>query len=150
MDWRPTTAIEAPAEPRLLKLSRFLFALALALLIPWIAYLAADLPSRHTTGHWDAVWVGFDVFEALVCAVALWALWRRSPYLPIAAGAFGALLLADAWFDCVTAAGGELDGALLWLCLELPLAALSFALAVKATRDPQWLVRLHPPRRPRQ
>jgi hypothetical protein len=105
---------------------------AAVLLIPWTAWLALRLPSRHVSRHWDIAWVGFDVVLTAMIATTGIALWKRSPIAPLAATAAATLLLVDAWFDIFTArAGDELDWAILAAALgELPLAVLCF-----------WLIR---------
>jgi hypothetical protein len=107
-------------------------AVAAVLLIPWTAWLALRLPSRHVSQHWDIAWVGFDiVLTAMIAATGI-ALWKRSPIAPFTATAAATLLLVDAWFDIFTArSGDELDWAIFAAALgELPLAVLCF-----------WLVR---------
>jgi hypothetical protein len=139
------TAAASPAalgDMTLVRFGRVLIPVALLLILPWTVYLAINLPTHHNTRHWDTVWAGFDTLEALMLALTLWTLWRRSAYLPLCAGALGSLLLADAWFDCMTASSGELSEALLWLLLELPLAAFSFALALAAINSPHWVAQL--------
>jgi hypothetical protein len=107
-------------------------------LIPWIVYLALALPVHHRTTHWDTVWVGFDCLLATAVGLTLISLWRRSQYLPVTAACLGALLIADAWFDVSSAGGGsELTESLLWLILELPLAAFSFWMATWSVREPE-------------
>jgi hypothetical protein len=105
---------------------------ALALL-PWSGYLGASLPGEHVVHHWDAAWVGFDLFEAV--AVVLTLLVRGSPLLPLFAAIAGTALLTDAWFDLVTAdLGWDFGVALIEAVLaEVPLAALCYWLAYDAT-----------------
>jgi hypothetical protein len=107
-------------------------AVAAVLLIPWTAWLAVRLPSRHVSSHWDIAWVGFDVaLTALIAATGI-ALWKRSPVAPFTATAAATLLVMDAWFDIFTArSGDELGWAIIGAALvELPLAVVCF-----------WLVR---------
>ena len=107
---------------------------ALALL-PWSGYLGASLPGEHVVHHWDAAWVGFDLFEAAALVLTLFALVRGSPLLPLFAAIAGTALLTDAWFDLVTAdLGWDFGVALIEAVLaELPLAALCYWLAYDAT-----------------
>ncbi len=79
---------------------------ALALL-PWSGYLGASLPAEHVVHHWDAAWVGFDLFEAAALIGTLVALLRGSPLLPLVAAVAGTALLTDAWFDLITAEPGR-------------------------------------------
>ena len=107
---------------------------ALALL-PWSGYLGASLPAEHVVHHWDAAWVGFDLFEAAALVGTLIALLRGSPRLPLLAAVAGTALLTDAWFDLVTAdLGWDFGVALIEAVFaELPLAALCYWLALDAT-----------------
>jgi hypothetical protein len=93
-------------------------------LLPWTAYLSQTLPAKYETQHWDILWAGFDLFEALALGATAVALARRSPLASPLAAIGGTVLLLDAWFDTITArGGGELRLALLMLLGELPLAA---------------------------
>jgi hypothetical protein len=114
-------------------------AVAAVLLIPWTAWLAVRLPSRHVSPHWDIAWVGFDVLLTAAIAATGIALWKRSPVAPFTATAAATLLVIDAWFDIFTSrSGDELDWAITAAAfVELPLAILCF-----------WLVRRWASRRP--
>jgi hypothetical protein len=107
-------------------------AFAAVLLIPWTAWLAVRLPSRHVSPHWDIAWVGFDIILTTAIAVTGIALWKRSPMAPFTATVAATLLLVDAWFDIFTSrSGNELDWAIIIAAfVELPLAVLCF-----------WLIR---------
>ncbi|WP_344504341.1 hypothetical protein [Dactylosporangium maewongense] len=93
-------------------------------LIPWVAVLAWTLPPRYLAGHWRATWVGFDLVLAAALAATAWAAARRRQVLLLTAVVSATLLVCDAWFDLMTAAGPDhwvsLGTALL---VELPLAA---------------------------
>ena len=100
-------------------------------LLPWSLWLGLSLPSRKVAEHWDLAWAGFDLVLAGSLLGTAVALIRRSAVLRSFAASTGALLVADAWLDTVTArTGGDL-----WFALglavggELPLAGLCFALA---------------------
>jgi hypothetical protein len=100
-------------------------------LLPWTLWLGLSLPSSQVAEHWDLAWVGFDlVLAASLLATAVTHV-RRSPLLVAVAAATGALLLADAWFDVITAATARERWFAIGLALgaELPLAALCFVLA---------------------
>jgi hypothetical protein len=101
-------------------------------LLPWTAYLSQTLPARHVTHHWDVLWPGFDLFEALALGGTAVAVARSSAWLSPVAAVAGTALLSDAWFDAVTARGGELRLALLMLLVEVPLAAACYWLAFSA------------------
>lgn len=110
---------------------------AAALLLPWMVFLAISLPTTESAGHWTGAWIGIDVMEAVGLAVTGWLVLRRDIRVRIAAGATGALLLADVWFDLTTArpAWDVLQAALTAFLVELPLLALCGAVALTA---PRW------------
>jgi len=100
-------------------------------LLPWTLWLGVSLPSRKVAEHWDLAWVGFDLVLAAGLLGTAVALFRRSPAVQGLAAATAALLLADAWFDVVTAATTKERWFAIGLALvgELPLAALCLVLA---------------------
>jgi hypothetical protein len=100
-------------------------------LLPWTIWLALSLPSRKVAEHWDLAWVGFDLLLAASLIATAVTLIRRSPLLEGLAAASAALLVADAWFDTVTAStSGERWFALgLALGAELPVACVCALLA---------------------
>jgi hypothetical protein len=91
------------ADPRRW-LASLLLLVAIAL-VPWTVALGWQLPARHTSHHWDAAWIGFDI--ALIAAVAATAygLARQRLWVQIPAAVSAALLLTDAWFDNLLADG---------------------------------------------
>ena len=100
-------------------------AVAAVLFIPWIVYLALELPQRARTSHYDVMWVGFDIgMWSGILAMAAAALRRstRTESLAVCAATF---LVLDAWFDIVSAdSTRQLIGAVLAAALlELPGAA---------------------------
>ncbi len=103
-----------------------LFASAALVLVPWIGLLVASLPCHYSARHWGIAWAGFDAGLALALGVTAYAARRRAAWLDRAAIAAGTLLIADAWFDVVTARGaGTIVLALTEaLAIELPLALL--------------------------
>ena len=128
----PARAALPPARRRL--------ALALVgiavLLLPWTAWLTMRLPSRHFTRHWDLAWGGFDVALAVAVGLTAYSLLARPEWVPVVAAITGTLLLCDAWFDTVLAAGrGEvLEAVAEAAAAELPLAALCFWVARDSRR----------------
>ena len=101
-------------------------------LLPWSLWLGYSLPSRHVAHHWDLAWAGFDIVLAIALVgtgVAL--LTGRTVLLDDFAAATGALLIADAWFDIVTAADwNERTLAIAFAVFaEIPLAIVCFVLA---------------------
>src|SRR5262249_8313375 len=100
-------------------------------LLPWSLWLELSLPSEKVARHWDVAWAGFDLVLATALLLTAVSLFRQSPLRRDFAAATGTLLVADAWFDTLTAGTGS-D---LWLAIalavlaELPLAGICFALA---------------------
>lgn len=97
-------------------------------LIPWIVFLGWTLPPKYDAGHWNLLWIGFDVGLVAVLAYSAWAAWFRRQILASTAVVAGTLLVCDAWFDIVTSIGHRDQ----WLTLltgfavELPLALFFF------------------------
>jgi hypothetical protein len=114
-----------------------LFASAALVLVPWIGLLVASLPCHYSARHWGIAWAGFDAGLALALGVTAYAARRRAPWLDRAAIAAGTLLMADAWFDVVTARGtGAMALAMTEaLAIELPLAL--FCIWVAQTSRPR-------------
>jgi hypothetical protein len=119
-------------------------------LLPWTVWLTVTLPAKHVAEHWDAAWVGFDVAEVVALSFTAYGLWRRAPWVEVAASAAGTMLIADAWFDILLSGGDEK----VWVAVaeavvaEVPLAILCFWIAIDAARFwAGWLevLRLAPP-----
>jgi hypothetical protein len=105
-------------------------------IVPWIVYLAFELPERNTAQHYNLAWSGFDVL--LLCFLARTALlaWRGKRQVQLPAVATATMLIVDAWFDVLTAAPGwDLTQALASaFILELPLAAMAIYIARNVDR----------------
>jgi hypothetical protein len=116
-----------------------LFASAALVLVPWIGLLVVSLPCHYSARHWDIAWAGFDAGLALALGLTAYAALRRVPWLDRAAVAAGTLLLADAWFDVVTARGSVAIALAMTeaLAIELPLALLCI-----------WVAQTSRPRQP--
>lgn len=116
-------------EPNSIVVPRW-FGLAVAagavLFVPWIVYLAIELPTRVRTSHYDLMWVGFDVaMWAVLVGLAIAAV-RRSTWTEPLAVCAATFLVLDAWFDIITSDSRE---DLIWSVLsaaliELPAAAV--------------------------
>jgi hypothetical protein len=112
-------------DARVVRWTGPLFALFAVILVPWIAYIAASLPSRQLSPNYDVAWAGFDVMLCGALAGTAYFALRRSRYLSTAATATAALLVVDAWFDVMTTPARErLESILLCALVELPLAAV--------------------------
>lgn len=104
-----------------------LYGASALVLIPWIVQLARNLPARHVTGHWDLVWVGFDLIMLANLLVTLWLMFRRTVWVVVSASALATLFIIDAWFDTVASRPGkEQHQALFFGAVELVLAALTY------------------------
>jgi hypothetical protein len=105
-------------------------------LLPWIVLLALKLPHHYVAGHWTLTWVGFDVVLLAGLALTAGLAWRRRQAVVIAAFTTATLLTCDAWFDITTASGrvDTITAIASALVLELPLAALLFAVAYRLLR----------------
>ena len=107
--------------------SGFFLAVAVAML-PWMAFLGATLPPRYDAGHWNLLWVGFDVALVCVLGYTAWAAWFRRQILASTSLIAVTLLLCDAWFDVITSIGRRDQ----WLTVltalggELPMAIFFF------------------------
>jgi hypothetical protein len=101
------------------------FALFSLILLPWSVYIGISLPARQLSQNYDLAWAGFDVFLLGSLAGTAYFALRRSRYLSTAAGATAALLVVDAWFDCMTTpASQRWQSFVLCFLVELPLAGL--------------------------
>lgn len=120
------------------KRSAYFYVLLAAITIPWTAYIAVQLPENNLSAHWDVAWVGFDVGLVSLIIYTAWCAYRESIYLPFAAVGTATMLVIDAWFDSVTAAGQpQFDQSLmLAVFVELPLAVLTMRVALRAINKP--------------
>lgn len=77
------------------------------LLVPWILYLAGELPRTTRARNWSLMWTGVDIAEAVGLILTGILLWRRSSYRALPAAFTSALLAVDAWIDVTTSAPGH-------------------------------------------
>ena len=113
-------------------------AIGLALL-PWTVFLSTSLKAHHSTDNWDLAWSGFDTVLAGLFMLTAYAAWHQRAWLPAAASATGALLLADAWFD-VTLASRTNDVKIAVaeaIAGELPIAAVCFWIGFRSLDGPK-------------
>ncbi|HEV2412671.1 MAG TPA: hypothetical protein VGS28_02580 [Candidatus Saccharimonadales bacterium] len=109
----------------------WLYGSASVLLLPWIFYLADELPNRYVSHHWDLAWAGFDILMFILLVMTTIATARQSSAAVLFASALGTLLLIDAWFDTITSRHGhqQIQAILVAVLVEIPLALLSFLIA---------------------
>lgn len=121
-----------PARRRAVLLGYALCAAGLVM-IPWLVVLAVTLPPATAVSHWPATWVGLDGMEALTLFATGALLRRRDDRARLSAVAAAALILADAWFDVLTATSGadRISAIVLAVCVELPMTALLLNLALR-------------------
>ncbi|MEV0398651.1 hypothetical protein [Actinoallomurus sp. NPDC050550] len=81
------------------------------------------------------LWIGFDLLLTAGMALTGWLARRRDGRAALTAAGLAALMLADVWFDVMTARPGYRPTSIVMgLTLELPFAAVCavFALRVRA------------------
>lgn len=101
----------------------------------WVIYLGWTLPRHYVANHWEVAWVGLDVAEIGMLLATAWAAWRQRAVVILFSIVLATLLIVDAWFDITTARRGDLlQGALLAIFVEIPLAALLLWIAWRASR----------------
>ena len=101
------------------------FALFALIMVPWTIYIGFSLPARQLSPNYDLAWAGFDVLLLSLLAITGYFALRRSRYLAPAASATAALLVVDAWFDCMTTPAPERwQSIVLCALIELPLAGV--------------------------
>jgi len=112
-------------DARLVRWTGPSFTLFSLILLPWTIYIGLSLPARQLSPNYDLAWAGFDVLLLGSLATTGYFALRRSRYLASAASATAALLVVDAWFDCMTTPAPERwQSILLCAFIELPLAGV--------------------------
>ena len=111
----------------------FLYTLLAVILVPWVIYLAKDLPARHPDRHYDIAWVGLDIGLMVLLLITGFLATIKSRWVIIAASSTASFLLIDAWFDvCSSREGYELDQAIVLAAfVEIPLAIATLWLAYR-------------------
>jgi hypothetical protein len=125
--------VPAPPTTRSHRVASVLAVAVAVVLLTTALGLQLWLPEVTLAEHWALAWSGLDIATsatALATAVLLHAGDQRAA---LAASAGAALLLLDAWFDVCTAAAGTAYTLAVTeaVVLELPLAALAIALALR-------------------
>ncbi len=106
-------------------------------LIPWTIYLGFALPTHHLARNWDITWVGLDI--TLIIGLLTTGILARlkSIYMIMAASITGTLFMTDAWFDILGYKMGSFGfgkALVMAICGEIPVALMSFILAVHGLR----------------
>jgi hypothetical protein len=105
------------------------------LLVPWTVYLAAALPGRYVVRGWPAVWIGFDLLLLAMLAVTAWLGWHGRQAFILTSFATGVLVLADAWFDVMTASRGDtVLSVAAAVLIEIPVGYLLISGAIRLMR----------------
>jgi len=78
-------------------------------------YLQHTLPDQYLAERWKVVWIGLDLGIAALALTTLVLILKGSFSAVITSASIGALLLADAWFDCMTAGSTDLTQSLFHL-----------------------------------
>jgi hypothetical protein len=119
------------------------FALFSVAMLPWIAYIGLSLPSRQLSPNYDIAWAGFDVLLAVALGGTGYFALRRSRYLSAAAASTAALLVVDAWFDCMTTpTDSRWQSFVFCFCVELPLATVCMWLSYHTEQVAAHRIRL--------
>jgi hypothetical protein len=122
------------------------FIVCSVVLIPWIVYLGFSLPAREVSHHYDAAWVGFDIFEVIALGATGYLALRRSRYLALASASAATLLVCDAWFDVLTSPRRHvLESIVLAVVIELPLAVVCAWLSYHTERLARRRISVVPP-----
>ena len=105
-------------------------------LFAWILVLGSTTRGQVEVRNWGISWIGMDLFQVTGLTATGVLLFRRSRLVALSAAASATLLVLDAWFDVMTAAGGAdwyLALAMAFL-VELP-AALGLVLLSRIALD---------------
>jgi uncharacterized membrane protein (UPF0136 family) len=102
-------------------------------LVPYLVIALTLVPAAQIAYHLQLAWTGLDAFEVLALAATALALFRKPANAVIPATVTGTLLLCDAWLNIVPSTGLGFYEAIAMALVELPLAALSFWVAWRAS-----------------
>ncbi len=105
-------------------------------LVLWTLFLGWHLPAHYLAQHWDVVWVGFDIVQAMVLGLTAWLALRRRPLVILTATASATMLFADGWFDVMTARSGDLTTSIVvGVLIEIPGGLTLLVMAVRALHN---------------
>lgn len=139
---QPESPADAALTARRVRRAGWVLGAGAAVLLPWTAYLAWELPEHAVAVNYDLAWGGFDVGLILLLAAGAWAAFRANRWLPALAAATAMMLIVDAWFDVVTS--GPSDR---WLAvamavlIELPVAVACLRLSAHTQGLVLWRAR---------
>lgn len=107
------------------------------MMIPWTAFLGFHLPTQHIARNWDITWVGLDATQIASLFITGFLARASSIYMVVSAPITGTLFMTDAWFDILGYRLGSLgfsEALFMALVAEIPLALMSFSLAIHGLR----------------
>ena len=102
-------------------------------LVPSLVVIEVAVPPVQIAHHLRVAWTGLDVFELVALAGTAMAIRRRSRLAIVSGTVAGALLLCDAWINVVPTTAAARLGGIGMAFLEVPLAVVSFWVAVRVT-----------------
>lgn len=105
-------------------------------LVLWTLFLGWHLPTHYLAQHWDAVWAGYDIVQAMVLGLTAWLALRRRPLVILTATASATMLFADVWFDVMTARSGDLTTSIVvGVLIEIPGGLSLLVMAIRALHN---------------
>jgi hypothetical protein len=122
------------ASPPARWLQAALVVIALAL-VPSLVISVLVVPEIQVAHRLKIAWTGLDIFELLALATTGFALHFRSRVAIVSAAVTGALLVCDAWINVVPSNGAARIEGIVLAFVELPLAAVSYWVAVKVAQE---------------
>jgi hypothetical protein len=125
--------LSARVHPRWMPVA---LAIGALVLVPSLVVVLTVVPKVETAHHLRVAWTGLDVFEVLALAATGFALQRRPAIVVVPATITGTLLLCDAWLNIIPTTGVAFYEGIVMAFIELPLAAISFSVAARASAEP--------------
>lgn len=124
-----------PRPSRAQRLFPYLLLAAGLIELPWLTFLATQLPPATNGVSWSYFWVLLDALEAAGLILTGLLYRRHNPRLALFALPTAALLVIDAYVDTTTTTGHEHLAAIAMATLiELPLAAATLYAAHHSRR----------------
>jgi hypothetical protein len=102
--------------------------------LSWALWLGLHLPVQYVSTNWNAAWAGFDTVEVLALLATAWSAWYEKAELTLFSGLAATLILVDAWFDVTTNHSGGVNSSVLFLTLEVPVAAVLYWVCIHTFR----------------